>query len=86
MSDCKCEVGLFRDWDGTLKESTRIYHGVGDLSKRGWVKEFNSSPTLGWWKPGSTCDEAGGHDGGILPTGVETDQAMEVFISLVCRR
>ena len=84
--NCKCEVGLLRDWDRTLREPTRMYHGASDLSKRGWVKEFNNSPTLGWWEPGSTCDKAGGHDGGVLPTGVENGQALDIWISLVCRR
>ena len=39
--NCKCEVGLLRDWDRTLREPTRMFHGASDLSKRGWVKELN---------------------------------------------
>merc|ERR1712183_579288 len=53
--DCKCEWGLFRDRNVTLRKPVRIHHGMADLSKKGLIEEFNSSPYMNWWKTGSTC-------------------------------
>ena len=84
--DCKCEWGLFRDRNVTLRKPVRINHGSKDLSKKGLVVEYNSDRALNWWEPGSYCDQAGGRDGGTLPPGVEQTQAMELFIDLMCRK
>eukprot|EP00092_Neocalanus_flemingeri_P038999 GFUD01042454.1.p1 GENE.GFUD01042454.1~~GFUD01042454.1.p1 ORF type:complete len:596 (+),score=215.72 GFUD01042454.1:176-1963(+) len=84
--DCKCEWGLFRDRNVTLRKPVKIHHGMADLSKKGWVEEFNSSPNMNWWQPGSTCDKLGGQDGATLPPGVMKTDAMDMFISLMCRR
>ena len=82
--DCKCEVGLLRDWDRTLKEPARIFHGGHDLARRGWLQEFDNSDKLGWWR--GECDKVGGYDGGILPPDITTTQVLDIWISLVCRR
>merc|ERR1712123_423025 len=84
--DCKCEWGLFRDRNVTLRKPVKIHHGMADLSKKGWVEEFDSSPTMNWWQPGSTCDKLGGQDGATLPPGIMKTEAMDMFISLMCRR
>jgi len=84
--DCKCEWGLFRDRNVTLRKPVKIHHGMADLSKKGWVEEFDSSPTMNWWQPGSTCDKLGGQDGATLPPGIMKTDAMDMFISLMCRR
>jgi len=84
--NCSCHWGLFRDRNVTLRKPVTIYHGMSDLSKKGWVKEFDSSSTMNWWKPGSKCDEMGGFDGGTLPPGLEKEDSLDIFISLMCRR
>lgn len=84
--DCKCEWGLFRDRNVTLRKPVRINHGMGDLSKKGEVVEYNDDTALNWWQPGSYCDKVGGQDGGTLPPLVEKSDAMELFIDLMCRK
>ena len=84
--DCKCQWGLFRDRNVTLRKPLKIHHGMADLSKKGWVEEFNYQKSLKWWKPGSECDKVGGQDAWTLPPGWKKDQVMDMFISLMCRR
>lgn len=84
--NCSCNWGLFRDRNVTLRKPVTIYHGMSDLSKKGWVKEFDSSPVLNWWEKGSECDKLGGYDGGTLPPGLGKEDSLDMFISLMCRR
>ena len=84
--DCKCQWGLFRDRNVTLRKPLKIHHGMADLSKKGWVEEFNSEKYLKWWKPESECDKVGGQDSSTLPPAWKKDQVMDMFISLMCRR
>jgi len=84
--NCSCNWGLFRDRNVTLREPVTIYHGMSDLSKKGWVKEYDSSPVMNWWEPGSKCDELGGFDGGTLPPGIQKQDSLDIFIDLMCRR
>jgi len=84
--NCSCNWGLFRSRNVTLRKPVTIYHGMSDLSKKGWVKEFDSSPVMNWWQKGSKCDEMGGFDGGTLPPGLEKEDSLDIFISLMCRR
>jgi len=86
LVDCKCQWGLFRDRNVTLRKPLKIHHGMADLSKKGWVEEFNSEKSLNWWKPGTECDKVGGQDSSTLPPGWKKDQVMDMFISLMCRR
>jgi len=84
--DCKCEWGLFRDRNVTLRKPVTINHGMTDLSKKGWVSKFDGSPVLNWWKAGSECDQVGGQDGGTLYPGTKKTDNLEMFISLMCRK
>jgi len=84
--NCKCMWGLFRDRNVTLRKPLRIHHGMADLQKKGWVKEFDNSARLKWWKKDSKCDEVGGQDSSTLPPGWSKEQVMDMFISLMCRR
>eukprot|EP00092_Neocalanus_flemingeri_P046420 GFUD01052219.1.p1 GENE.GFUD01052219.1~~GFUD01052219.1.p1 ORF type:complete len:595 (-),score=120.44 GFUD01052219.1:139-1923(-) len=86
LVNCKCEWGLFRDKNVTIRKPVTINHGMKDLSMKGWVEQFDSSTTLGWWEDGSTCDQVGGQDGATLPPSVSQYQEMEMFISLMCRK
>ena len=84
--DCKCEWGLFRDRNVTLRKPVTINHGMKDLSKKGWVSQFDGSPVLNWWKAGSECDQVGGQDGGTLYPGTQRTDSLQMFISLMCRK
>ena len=84
--DCKCEWGLFRDRNVTLRKPVTINHGMSDLSKKGWVSKFDGSPVLNWWKAGSECDQVGGQDGGTLYPGTQRTDTIQMFISLMCRK
>merc|ERR1719350_1370734 len=84
--DCRCQWGLFRDRNVTLRKPVKMHHGMADMSKKGWVEEFDSSKTMNWWQPGSTCDKLGGQDGATLPPGILKTDPMDMFISLMCRR
>ena len=84
--DCKCEWGLFRDRNVTLRKSVTINHGMNDLSRKGWVSKFAGSPVLNWWKAGSECDQVGGQDGGTLYPGTKKTDNLEMFISEISRK
>lgn len=84
--DCKCEWGLFRDRNMTLRKPVTLHHGVADITKKGLVTEFDNSKTMNWWIPGSKCDELGGSDASTLPPSWKSTDAMDMFISLMCRR
>jgi len=84
--DCKCQWGLFRDRNVTLRKPLKIHHGMGNLSMKGWVEEFDGKKTLDWWLPGSKCDEVGGQDTSTLPPGWRKDQSLDFYTSLMCRR
>ena len=61
--------------------------GVGDISKRGQILEFDSSPNLNFWKKGSKCDTVkGALDSATLPTRITRDMELDVFIALICRK
>jgi len=84
--NCSCIWGLFRDRNVTLRKPVRIHHGMADLSKKGWVKEFDGSPNMNWWKKDSECDRLGGFDGATLPPGLDQSATIDMFISLMCRK
>lgn len=84
--NCKCNWGLFRDRNVTLRKPIKIHHGMEDLSKKGLVDEFDGKKTLDWWVPGSKCDEVGGQDTSTLPPGWTKNQSLDFYTSLMCRR
>ena len=57
--DCKCEWGLFRDRNVTLRKPVTMNHGIKDLGMKGWVSQYDGSSELGWWQKGSSCDKVG---------------------------
>ena len=83
--DCKCQWGLFRDRNLTMRESVRFMTGINDLSKKGIVTEYRNKKTLDWWKEGSHCDVVGGQDSSTLPPQLTEDTELNVFIALMCR-
>ena len=75
----------------TLRKSIKMHHGLSDVSKKGWIQEFDGSRTLNWWQLDSRCEEVGGHDGGTLPPDTfwgprDEEKEMDIFLSLMCRR
>ena len=45
-----------------------------------------SDKVLNWWERGSKCDDVGGRDGGTLPPGIKSEDNLEIFIDLMCRK
>jgi len=85
-ADCKCEWGIFRDRNITLRKPITVQHGMADIHMKGWVEEYDDKVTFGWWQVDSSCDKVGGHDGPTFPPQVEMSQRMEMFLSLMCRK
>ncbi|TRY74958.1 hypothetical protein TCAL_08665 [Tigriopus californicus] len=83
--DCKCNWGLFRDRNVTMREPVRFFSGVGDLSSKGVVTKYDGRDTLGWWAKDSVCDQVKGQDSSTLPPGITKETVLDVFISLMCR-
>ena len=83
--DCKCEWGLFRDRNITMRKPVRFMTGAADLSLKGIVTEYDGEKELNWWKKGSECDRVKGQDSSTLPPQLTRDQKLEIYISLMCR-
>jgi len=84
--DCKCNWGLFRDRNVTLRKPLKIHHGQANLSMKGWVDEFDGRKTFGWWVNNSKCDEVGGQDTSTLPPGWTNESVVDFYTPLMGRR
>lgn len=82
---CKCNWGLFRDRNVTMRKPIRIFSGVSDLKMKGVVKKYDGKTTLGWWKKDSMCDKVKGQDSSTLPPSLNKDMTLEIYIALMCR-
>jgi hypothetical protein len=83
--DCKCNWGLFRDRNITMRKPVRVFTGETDLKMKGLVNKYNGKSTLGWWEKDSKCDDVKGQDSSTLPPGLGKDSALEIYIALMCR-
>jgi len=83
--DCKCNWGLFRDRNITMRKQVRIHTGEGDVSKKGKLEKYDGKTTLGWWKKDSICDKVKGQDSSTLPPGLSKNVKLDIFIALMCR-
>jgi len=84
--DCKCNWGLFRDRNITMRKPVRFQTGQMDkLPLKGVVTHYDNKKVLNWWQKGSACDEVKGQDASTLPPGLNEDSSFEVFIALMCR-
>jgi len=84
--DCKCNWGLFRDRNITMRKPVRFYTGQNDkLDLKGVVTHYNGKKELNWWEQGSSCDTVKGQDASTLPPGLNEGSSFEVFIALMCR-
>jgi len=84
--DCKCNWGLFRDRNITMRKPVRFHTGQNDkLGLKGVVTRYNNKNVLNWWQHGSVCDKVKGQDASTLPPGLAEDSSFEVFIALMCR-
>jgi len=87
ISGCDCEWGLFRDRNVTLRKAIKMNHGAADLTMKGKIEEYDNSPTLNWWQPGSQCDSVvGAQDSATLPPNVDKTNPLTIFIALMCRK
>lgn len=86
-TQCNCEWGLFRDRNVTLRKAIKMHHGAADITKKGYMEEYDNSPNMNWWQPGSQCDSVvGAQDGATLPPGVSRNETLDIFIALMCRK
>ena len=83
--DCKCNWGLFRDRNITMRKPVRFHTGQADLDLKGVVTSYNNKDILNWWQEGSVCDQVRGQDASTLPPGLNESSSFEVFIALMCR-
>ena len=84
--NCKCNWGLFRDRNITMRKPVRFHTGQQDkLNLKGVVTSYNNKDILNWWQKGSPCDEVKGQDASTLPPGLNNSSSFEVFIALMCR-
>ncbi len=83
--DCKCNWGLFRDRNITMRKPLRIFNGQTDLGMKGVVEKYDGKTTLGWWKKGSVCDKVKGQDSSTLPPGLTPNRTLDIYIALMCR-
>ena len=83
--DCKCEWGLMRDLNVTMRKPIRFHSGVNDNDKKGLVTEYDGKRTFGWWKKGSTCDQVKGQDGTTLPSNIDKNHELDIFLDFMCR-
>jgi len=87
ISGCDCEWGLFRDRNVTLRKAIKMNHGAADITMKGKIEEYDNSPVLNWWQPGSQCDSVvGAQDSATLPPGVDKTNPLTIFIALMCRK
>ena len=83
--NCKCNWGLFRDRNITMRKPVRIHTGEDDMTKKGVVLKYDGKKTLDWWKKGSVCDKVKGQDSSTLPPNLNEDMTLEIYIALMCR-
>jgi len=83
--DCKCQWGLFRDRNVTMRKPSTFMTGLEDLATKGVMVDYDGKKTLDWWKPGSTCDKVKGNDGSTLPPGLNPESKIDIWIALMCR-
>ena len=83
--DCKCQWGLFRDRNVTMRKPSMFMTGLEELADKGQMVEYDGSSSLGWWKSGSQCDAVKGNDGSTLPPGLNKDSQIDIWIALMCR-
>ena len=84
--DCKCNWGLFRDRNITMRKPVTFRTGQNDkLNLKGVVTQYNNKDVLNWWQEGSVCDKVKGQDASTLPPGLNETSNFEVFIALMCR-
>jgi len=83
--DCKCQWGLFRDRNVTMRKPSMFMTGLEDLAQKGQMVEYDGKRTLDWWATDSTCDKVKGNDGSTLPPGLNSDSEIDIWIALMCR-
>ena len=84
--NCKCNWGLFRDRNITMRKPVTFRTGQNNkLNLKGVVTQYNNKDVLNWWQKGSVCDNVKGQDVSVLPPGLDETADFEVFIPLMCR-
>jgi len=85
--NCTCNWGLFRGRNITLRKPIQFMTGVGDITKRGRILNYDTEPVLNFWEKGSKCDAIeGAWDSSTIPTKITKDMELDIFIALMCRK
>ena len=35
------------------RKAIKMHHGAADITKKGFMEEYDNSPNMNWWQPGS---------------------------------
>ena len=85
--NCTCNWGLFRGRNITLRKPIQFMTGVGDITQRGRILNYDTEPVLNFWEKGSKCDAIeGAWDSSTIPTKITKDMELDIFIALMCRK
>ena len=61
--------------------------GIGDITKRGRILNYDMEPVLNFWEKGSKCDAIeGAWDSSTIPTKITKDMELDIFIAFMCRK
>ena len=86
--NCRCQWGLLRDRNVSLRNPISMLtgEGVGGMGARGVITAYNHSPRLGFWKDDSECDVIEGRqDGFTMPALLGRRDRLDLFVPILQR-
>ncbi|CAG0919554.1 unnamed protein product [Notodromas monacha] len=78
------KFGFLYDSNGTSKENLTTYTGVGDIARKGLIKDFDGMTQLPFWAEDS-CNAIHGSDGSAFPPDIDTSKTLYIFNPKFCR-
>ena len=84
--NCRCQWGLLRDRNISLRDPISMLTGEGGMASRGLITAYNGRPRLGFWKEGSGCDVVEGRqDGFTMPALIRRRDQLDLFVPILQR-